>query len=163
MAAAEWDDGRPEVADSALVPPRLASMPSRLLGRAASRADRLSTAALASVGSHRWQYVVLLALADGGSASQSTISRRTGVHRSDLVGVINSLTAAGQIRREADPADRRRQLIVITRSGRARLRTLERLVDQVQDQLLARLSAAERAELVRLLLLIGPGSDSEQV
>lgn len=147
MKAGEWED----VADPELVPERLAALPSRLFGRISARADRLSTAALAATGAHRWQYAVLVALVDGGPASQATLSRRTGVHRSDLVAVLNELTAAGHVVREPDPDDRRRNVIAITRSGRNRLRSLDALVDRVQDDLLAALTRSERTELVRLL------------
>lgn len=48
-------------------------------------------------------------------------------------------------------ADRRRNVITITEQGRRRLDTLDALIDTVQGELLAPLSAADRAEPVRLL------------
>ncbi|CAO5158289.1 MarR family transcriptional regulator [Frankia sp. AiPs1] len=138
-------------ADPAAVPPRLRSLASRLLGRSAGHADRISNAHLAAAGATRWQYATLVTLRDGGPASQAALSDRTGIHRSDMVAVLGELTETGHARRVPDPADRRRNIVTLTEAGQARLGVLDHLVDQAQDELLTPLSAAERGELVRLL------------
>ena len=50
-----------------------------------------------------------------------------------------------------DEADRRRNVVALTRSGRAALARLDKRVDAAQDALLAPLSARDRRELRRLL------------
>lgn len=80
-----------------------------------------------------------------------SLSARTGIHRSDLVAVINELAARELVERTPDPEDRRRNVITVTALGRRRLRTLEQILDAAQDELLAPLSAQERQQLVRLL------------
>jgi DNA-binding MarR family transcriptional regulator len=62
--------------------------------------------------------------------------------------------AEGWLERTPDPADRRRKLVAITAAGRRRLHKLDAVVAQVQDDLLADLSPAQRKHLVRLLTLI---------
>jgi len=52
------------------------------------------------------------------------------------------------------PADGRRNVITITRAGTAHLRRLEELLAEVQDELLAPLSPADRRQLTRLLTRI---------
>ncbi|MCM3882488.1 MarR family winged helix-turn-helix transcriptional regulator [Frankia sp. R82] len=138
-------------ADPAAVPPRLRSLASRLLGRGALHADRISNARLTAAGATRWQYAVLVTLRDAGPASQAALSDRTGIHRSDMVAVLAALTAAGQVQRLPDPDDRRRNIVTLTEAGATRLDLLDRLVDEAQDELLAPLSPTERLDLVRLL------------
>nr|WP_035750116.1 MarR family winged helix-turn-helix transcriptional regulator [Parafrankia discariae] len=145
--------------DPSAVPARLRSLASRLLGRGAVHAERISNARLAAAGATRWQYATLVTLRDGGPASQATLSERTGIHRSDMVAVLSGLTGSdtgtgtgtAYVRRAPDPADRRRNIVTLTPAGRSWLRTLDQLVDETQDELLAPLTPAERAELVRLL------------
>ncbi|SNQ48459.1 MarR family transcriptional regulator [Frankia canadensis] len=137
--------------DPAAVPARLRSLPSRLIGRTALHADRISHAHLATAGATRWQYAALVTLRDGGPASQAQLSDRTGIHRSDMVAVLAALTEAGHVERAPDPTDRRRNVVTLTTAGRTHLRDLDRRVDAAQTDLLAPLTPPERAELIRLL------------
>ncbi|MBY8881786.1 MarR family winged helix-turn-helix transcriptional regulator [Actinacidiphila acidipaludis] len=137
--------------DDRAAPERLRGLPSRLLGRASGHADRLVGAALAGADARKWHYGVLVALHEGGPASQSSLSTRTAVHRSDLVAVINELAEQGHVERTPDPADRRRNVITLTAQGRRHLRRLDKLVDSAQDALLAPLSPAEREQFAAML------------
>ncbi|MFE1318260.1 MarR family winged helix-turn-helix transcriptional regulator [Kitasatospora phosalacinea] len=135
-------------------PERLRAIPSRLLAGAAAAADRLVNERLAAEGARKWHFAVLVALAESGPASQSDLSRRTGVYRSDMVAVLNELAEGGHLVREPDPVDRRRNVITLTPAGRDRLHRLDALVTAAQQDLLAPLFPAEQAELVRLLALL---------
>jgi DNA-binding MarR family transcriptional regulator len=137
--------------DATATPARLRTLPSRLLGLTAAHADRLVGGRLAEADARKWHYAVLAALDDGGPASQAEISRRTGVYRSDLVAVINEMSGRGLIERAPDPGDRRRNVITLTPAGRERLRHLDALLAQAQEELLAPLDATERAQLTALL------------
>ncbi|MEU6238494.1 MarR family winged helix-turn-helix transcriptional regulator [Kitasatospora sp. NPDC047058] len=136
---------------SAATPARVRSLPSRLLAMTAMHADRLVGEGLAAEGARKWHFVVLVALTDGGPASQSTLSRRTGVYRSDMVAVLNDLAARGFVERAPDPEDRRRNVVTVTAAGRGYLHRLDEIVDRAQDELLAPLSRTERATLTGLL------------
>ncbi len=142
---------RPWPTSASAPPARLRSLASRLIGRNAAHADRVSNAHLATVGATRWQYATLVTLRDAGPASQAALSERTGIYRSDMVAVLNGLADFAYVRREPDPADRRRNIVTLTPTGRSHLRMLDQLVDEAQDDLLAPLSPAERAELIRSL------------
>ncbi|MFC8450464.1 MarR family winged helix-turn-helix transcriptional regulator [Kitasatospora sp. NPDC057223] len=132
-------------------PDRLRTIPSRLLAGVSVVADRLVSEPLAAEGARRSHFAVLVALAEAGAASQADLSRRTGIFRSDMVAVVNELADAGHIRREPDPADRRRNVITLTPAGRRRLEHLDTLVADAQRELLAPLAPAEQDELTRLL------------
>jgi len=135
-------------------PRRLRALPSRLLGRCATQAERTVGAALAREDARKWHYAVLAALADSGPASQAALSRHTGIYRSDLVAVINELAERGVVERAPDPDDRRRNVISLTARGRRHLERLDTLVGDAQDELLAPLSRSERDQLTALLIRV---------
>jgi DNA-binding MarR family transcriptional regulator len=132
-------------------PVRLQRLPSWLAAQAARRAQRLVEDALAGEGARRQHFVVLTSLAEQGPASQAELGRRLWIDRSDLHAILNELEAAGQVARVRDETDRRRNLVALTRSGRAALARLDKRVDAAQAALLAPLSAGEQRELRRLL------------
>ncbi|TXS30676.1 MarR family transcriptional regulator [Streptomyces sp. ms191] len=133
------------------IPGRLRDLPSRLLGLAAARADRLVGAGLAGEGARKWHYAVLVSLDEYGPTSQAGLSRRTGIYRSDLVAVINELAERGHVEREPDPEDRRRNVVTLTTGGRAHLQRLDAVLAAAQDELTGSLSPSERALLASLL------------
>jgi DNA-binding MarR family transcriptional regulator len=137
--------------DDRAAPERLRGLHSRLLGLASGHADRLVGQALAGADARKWHYGVLVALREGGPGSQSELSTRTGIYRSDLVAVINELADQGHVERTPDPADRRRNVITLTPQGRRHLRRLDQLVDTAQDALLAPLSPGEREQFAAML------------
>ncbi|HUN35267.1 MAG TPA: MarR family transcriptional regulator [Trebonia sp.] len=140
--------------DEAQVPERLRRLPSRLLGLAAGYAQRQAGERLATLDARKWHYATLAALEEFGPDSQSGLSDRTGIYRSDLVATINELTGRGLVVRLPDPADRRRNAITITDEGRRHLGELDGLLAEAEAEFLAPLSAADRTELIRILALI---------
>ena len=139
-----------EIADRT-APARLRALPSWLINQAALPANRLVTDGLTGTGMRRHHYALLAALDEAGPASQADLSRGTTIDRSDMVATVNELAEQGLVERAPDPTDRRRNVVTITPAGRRQLRTLDRLVGKVQDELLAPLTAEEREQLVDLL------------
>ncbi|MGN9836677.1 MarR family winged helix-turn-helix transcriptional regulator [Nonomuraea sp. H19] len=137
--------------DEQETPARLRGLPSRMLSLVAMHADRLVSEGLAGADARKWHYAALVALRDSGPASQAELSRRTGIYRSDLVAVINELAERGLVERAPDPADRRRNVVTLTEPGRRHLRRLDKLISELQDDLLAPLAQPEREQLVELL------------
>ncbi len=136
------DDAKPAV---------LTQKPSWLVSEVARVAHRLLTGELATAGSRGYHYRLLAALQEFGPASQARLGRRTGMDRSDIVAAVNELVGRGLADRSPDPADGRRNIITITPAGTAHLRRLEELLGDVQNELLAPLSPAERQQLICLL------------
>ncbi|MCX4963379.1 MarR family transcriptional regulator [Streptomyces sp. NBC_00654] len=138
--------------DGALkTPDRLRRRASQLLSQLTVRSDRLISEGLTRVGTRKWHYAVLASLQDLGPGSQALLSRRTGIYRSDMVGVLNELAERGFVERAPDPADRRRNIITISARGRRQLRLLDDVLDGLHDELLAPLTPAEREQFTRLL------------
>ena len=135
-------------------PAALTQKPTWLISEVSRVAHRLLTDKLATAGSRGYHYRLLAALDEFGPASQASLGRHTGMDRSDVVASVNELASRGLVNRSPDPADRRRNVITITPAGATLLRRLEELLADVQDQLAAPLSPAERQQLIRLLTQI---------
>jgi DNA-binding MarR family transcriptional regulator len=123
----------------------------RLLSRANARAQAIRLDAFAAAGSSGYVSRLLASIADEGEASQAELARRTGIDPSDVVAALNDMSAGGLVTRERDPADGRRNVVALTRAGRAELRRLDSVVAGIQDAFLEPLSDAERRQLLRIL------------
>jgi MarR family transcriptional regulator, lower aerobic nicotinate degradation pathway regulator len=130
---------------------RLDRLPSRLLGQAALRADRLVAAALAEEGLRRHHYAALATLADHGPASQAELGRRLWIDRRDMHAVLADLERDGLVTRVRDTTDRRRNVVAVTPAAGATLARLDARVAEAQEALLAPLDGRERSQLLDLL------------
>ncbi len=130
---------------------RVAGRPTWLLSRANARSHGLLRDAFAVEGVSGYHFRLLAALDQYGPLSQAELGRHTDIDRSDVVAVLNDLVARGCARRAPDHVDRRRNVVTITRRGAAMLQRLDAVLDDVQDAVLAPLTASERGTFVRLL------------
>jgi DNA-binding MarR family transcriptional regulator len=133
------------------VPQRLTAKPSWLITQLAMHARRLVSDAHAEVGAGAYHYRILAALQEFGGSSQADLARRGNLDRSDVVAAINELAEQGFVERSPDPADRRRNVVGLTRAGARQLRRMDRALDKVQDDLLQPLSIEERQAVTGLL------------
>ncbi|SDJ39988.1 DNA-binding transcriptional regulator, MarR family [Frankineae bacterium MT45] len=139
------------------MPNRLEQKPTWLINQLYLQSHRLLAEAFAEAGARGYHYRLLVALEEEGPASQAELGRATGIDRSDVVAALNELAEDGCIRRDPDPADRRRNVVTMTRRGVRRLAALEPVVDQVQRSLLKPLSRGEQAQLIALLGRVAHG------
>ncbi|WP_067891444.1 MarR family winged helix-turn-helix transcriptional regulator [Nocardia vaccinii] len=137
--------------DGQQTPDRLKAQLSRLIGMTAAQTHRVAGEALRTVGAHKDHFVALAALAEFGPASQAALSGRARIYKSDLVSVLNDLEQRGWVRRAPDPADKRRNVITITAAGKGHLAELDRILDGVNEHIMAPLSHDERVQLFDLL------------
>jgi DNA-binding MarR family transcriptional regulator len=142
----------PPAADA--MPTRVQEKPSWLITRVNAHAHRLLADGFAAAGARGYHYRLLAALDEFGPASQAALGRRTSIDRSDVVAALNELSERGLIERAPDPDDRRRNVITITAAGTKELRKLDKVLDGIQEKLLAALSPADREQLVRLLTTV---------
>lgn len=132
-------------------PSRVAGRPTWLLSRANARSHGLLTDAFAAEGLRGYHFRLLAALDQYGPASQRDLARHTGIDSSDVVAALNDLVSGGLARREPDMADRRRNIVTITKRGASALERLDAVLDDVQDAVLEPLTPNERKTFVRLL------------
>lgn len=93
---------------------------------------------------------VLLLIEANPGVTQGRLARAVALERSTMVGVVDTLEARGLIERRRG-ADRRTNGLWLTRAGRALLGRLKRRIESHEQRVAARLSAAERKELLALL------------
>jgi len=128
------------------------------ISRLARHLDIARRAAFADHGLESWEFDVLSALRRQGPPFQLTpgaLLRATLVTSGTMTNRIDRLAAAGLVRREPDPRDKRGVLVTLTDLGMARVDAA--LADLVRREraLLAGLDAEERrrlADLMRILL-----------
>lgn len=151
-------------------PSRLTDAPSWLITQTAVHASRLVAEGMAAAGVRGYHYRVLASLDEFGPTSQAGLGRHTGIHVSDIVATVNELADRQLVERTADPADRRRNIISITGTGRQQLGWLDERMAEIQDTLMAPLAPDERAQLKKLLATLlqhhsrpaDAGPDAEQ-
>lgn len=133
-------------------------MPPSRLDRAliaAARAHRRQTAAaLAPLGLHPGQDLLLSILAKRGGATQVQLARILGVEPPTIAKMVGRLEAGGFAERTADPRDARAKIVTLTEQGRDAAVAVERAWSRLSERTVADLSAEESAELARLLMRV---------
>lgn len=131
---------------------RVAKLPTWLLSRANARSQAILDTAFTEAGVRGYHYRLLAALAQYGSLSQADLGRNTGIDRKDVAITVAELESAELVARTADPDDARRKVVSLTGLGSRRLRKLDRVLQQVQADVLAPLTDSEQHTLTRLLV-----------
>lgn len=129
------------------------SKPLLALARADDRVQRTLTEALGRSGLTPTRFNVLMELAatpEGGMAL-CDIGRRLIRSAPNVTTLIDRLEADGLVRREPDPADRRRVIARITGGGWGALRRGAPAVFEAEGHLLRDIGPGDRATLERLL------------
>jgi MarR family transcriptional regulator, transcriptional regulator for hemolysin len=96
-------------------------------------------------------FQILEALADDGLPTQAALGMHLGIDRTVLTYVLDDLVDAGLVERRTDASDRRKRRLALTEQGSGCLADLQKIVASSETDLLAGLSAEERAALERLL------------
>lgn len=132
-------------------PPSLTALTTYLLSRTGKTARTRLAGRFAERRLRLWHHAVLAALADFGPHAQRELAVRLAVDPSDMAKILDELAGDGRVDRVRDPADRRRVTVTLTDAGRALLADLDADAAAVQNELLAPLTEAERAQLNALL------------
>jgi DNA-binding MarR family transcriptional regulator len=141
--------------------PDLDVEPMQVLSRISRLARHLDIArrgAFADHGLESWEFDVLSALRRQGPPFQLTpgaLLRATLVTSGTMTNRIDRLAAAGLVRREPDPTDRRGVLVILAKPGLARVDAALADLLARERALLAGLDTSERrrlADLMRILL-----------
>src|SRR5215216_1389580 len=109
------------------------------------------TEALDSIGLTPALFGVLNVLGARKRAIQQELGSAMGIDPSTMVSLIDQLEGAELAKRRPSATDRRAREVVITPKGRRLLEHARGMISEVEDEVLAGLTLAERRELVGLL------------
>jgi DNA-binding MarR family transcriptional regulator len=105
----------------------------------------------------RPQFMVLAGVDHNEGGSQTDLVGMVKIDRSTLAEMMRRMNDKGMVHRERTPGDARANAVRMTASGRKALRAGRMAHDRVERTLLAPLSPADRARLVKLLATVAAG------
>jgi DNA-binding MarR family transcriptional regulator len=97
------------------------------------------------------QFSVLCVIAANPGLSQVRVAQALGIERARLVQMIDSLEAAGRVTRSRSATDRRSHELHLTTAGTALLEGAQELVEVHERNVVARIGARDKEELLRIL------------
>lgn len=118
-----------------------------LLKHAQSLMGRLYTEALTPYGVDARELGVLMLLAGHEPASQQHAANRLGVDRTTMVAMLDALEAKQLVARRPDAADRRRNVVELTATGKKLLHAAARASEDAERELLAPLDPEAAQQL----------------
>ncbi|MEV4430252.1 MarR family winged helix-turn-helix transcriptional regulator [Streptomyces sp. NPDC049602] len=116
---------------------------------------------LRDLGLYPGQELMMMRLWDCGAVRQSELIQSLGLDPSTVTKMLQRMEHCGYVRRSPDPADRRAVLVEATEQGLALRAGVEGAWRDLEDCTLAGLAPADRAELARLLGLVGENLTEE--
>lgn len=131
-------------------PPHASSL-AFLLSQIGAHSARMFAADLAPLGVTPRTYGVLSNLAQTDGQTQQQLAGALGIHRNNMVSLIDDLETAGWVRRHRHNQDRRAFEIRLTRGGAQVVRRVEALLPDLDDRIGRGLKPHERRTLVELL------------
>jgi DNA-binding MarR family transcriptional regulator len=143
MSSAMWGRGP--------IPEALSGFPGYLLARLGESSRRRFHEALAPAGLHPRHFGVMSVVAAHPGVTQQQLHERTAIDASSMVAVLDELEAKGLAERRPAPGDRRARTIFLTEQGVQALEQGRALARQLQGELFAALTPAERRTLTALL------------
>ncbi len=125
-----------------------------LLHRVRQCAGELFQAEMAGIDLTARQYVVLVAAAHKDGSSQQDIIDRTGIDRSTVSQVVQTMIRKGLLKRRRTREDARAYAITLTPYGRDILKASEPIVGRIDEALVAALPGPRAAAFVESLRTI---------
>jgi DNA-binding MarR family transcriptional regulator len=113
-------------------------------------------ARLAEVGISPRQYCVLNS-AQKEELTQIRLAERSMLDKTTMVVTLDELERAGLAERRPSPADRRARIVAVTEKGAEAVKAAERIVEELQQELLESLPDERRAAFVEALAALVDG------
>jgi DNA-binding MarR family transcriptional regulator len=129
----------------------------KMPGHLIRRLHQISVAEFASTTSEAGfdltpvQFAALTAISANPGTDQATLAGLIFYDRVTIGGVVDRLEHKGYVERIVNSRDRRARQLFLTEEGRATLNSALPSVEQVQENILARLGTSEQEEFMRLL------------
>jgi len=110
--------------------------------------------ALARIGLHPGQEMILLQLREKGGTTQGELAARCGVEAPTISKALARMASSGLVERHDDELDARASRIHLTAKGRALCAEVLKIWSNLERRSLGDMSAAERETLRSLLLRV---------
>jgi DNA-binding MarR family transcriptional regulator len=117
---------------------------------------RIEDQAAAAADLTMWQYAILSVVKDAPGLNQRVIARQLNYSANRIIADLDHLEARGLVVRQPG-ADRRANVITLTRSGAALQRRVQRAIHAREDELLAGLSATQQRQLHSVVQALARG------
>lgn len=86
----------------------------------------------------------------GGGVRQVTLADYVGVEGATLVRLVDQLSAAGLVRREVDPSDRRANVLSLTEAGERMAEQIEAELKQLRAEVFAGIGEEDMSAVLRV-------------
>ena len=97
------------------------------------------------------QYAVLRSIAEHPGIEQVALTEAAVSTKATLAEMLSRMESRGLVKREADPADKRRRFVFLTQEGEALLGSCKPVGNDVDEAFLGRLTAGERRQFTDLI------------
>lgn len=122
-----------------------------LLSQIGARSAQMFAARLEPIGITPRAFAVLSNLSAGAQQNQQQLADALGLHRNNMVALIDEMEAAGLVRRHRSETDRRAFEVRPTARGRSVVARASRMIRELDEEIARGLSDPERKALVDLL------------
>ncbi len=139
-------------------PTRYARSLAFLLSQVGAHSAHVFAERLRPLGVTPRAYGLMSNLARGGDHTQQSLADSLGIHRNLMVGLVDALEHVGWVRRERSQRDRRAFEIRLTAAGSQIVKQVDDLIGDIDDEVAAGLSSAERQALTALLVTLAAKS-----
>lgn len=124
---------------------------------------RRTEAAFDKYGVTADQFVLMLALRDGGTLTQRELADRISSDASTVRAMLVLLEKSGFVQRASHPTDSRAKTVELTPSGKKKLLQLWKVGQAIRDEMYGTLSVREADSLIGLLRRVADSLSREKV
>lgn len=124
---------------------------------------RVGTESVAELPGGARGYLVLVALASGEPPSQLALAKEVSLDRTVMTYLLDDLEAHELVTRRPDPRDRRARQVLLTDTGRARLKQVRLSLAAAEARLLADLDDEDAGRLRTLLARVARTAQRESL
>jgi len=135
--------------------PALTDRPGFLLSQLGHHAADRFAERLRPLGLRPRHFGLLSHLAAADGRTQQQLADAMGLHRNQMVALLDDLEARGLVERRRHPDDRRAHAVFLTETARELLPRAQRAADEHDADLVRALDAQERRQLIDLLQRLG--------
>jgi len=126
-----------------------------LVSQVGARSAQLFAERLAPLGVSPRAFAILSNLDSAGGQTQQQLADALGIHRNNMVGLIDEMEAAGWVRRHRSQRDRRAFDVRLTRAGAALVSRISTLIPALDAEIGQGLTDSEQHTMAALLQRMG--------